>query len=419
MVQVARLGDTPSPTHPRAVEARFHGASPPFGDASRTAARHSGELEVRKVDALPGPASQGVHTGGAAPLPALEPSSPKLSFAFSLLLLPNLLGGVVRKMTSRVIIFCCARVFVLLASLALLIVPILFFSASSDSGSCDYAWDVRTFPVFDERETDFPNFIILNTGQSNSIGYGAAANSSAPEDKPNEQIFGWNSGALSWEKADLFTESLGWARQPGWQLASYHFARRLAYIHPSIRPGIISHGIGDQPISQWAKYERDEIFFSMNDARPGNQGSIFDFHVSMIVLALNALPRNKRRVDVVFYHQGERDYDADMDYFANAVLRVVAQYRGLNYSNSNSLVFLAGEVAPLPEQLAINQALKASLDGDSDEKTRIVQMADLPVQDDLIHFASTAHRIAGFERYYEELIKALEPCHPLRQLGFV
>ena len=39
-------------------------------------------------------------------------------------------------------------------------------------------------------------------------------------------------------------------------------------------------------------------------------------------------------------------------------------------------------------------------------------MADLPVQDDLIHFAS-AHRIAGFERYYEELIKALEPCHPL------
>ena len=74
--------------------------------------------------------------------------------------------------------------------------------------SRDYDWDVRTFPVFDERETDFPNFV-LNTGRSNSIGYGVAAHSSAPEDKPNEQIFGWNPGALSWEKADLFTESLG------------------------------------------------------------------------------------------------------------------------------------------------------------------------------------------------------------------
>ena len=155
----------------------------------------------------------------------------------------------------------------------------------------------------------------------------------------------------------------------------------------------------------------------MNDARPGNQGSIFDFHVSMIVRALNALPRNKQRVDVVFYHQGERDYDVDMEYFSNALLRVVTQYRGLNYyTNNSSLVFLAGEVAPLPQQLAINEALKGSLDGDSDEKTRTVQMADLSVQDDLIHFASDAHRVAGFERYYEELIEALEPCHPLRQL---
>ena len=126
--------------------------------------------------------------------------------------------------------------------------------------SRDYDWDVRTFPVFDERETDFPNFV-LNTGRSNSIGYGVAAHSSAPEDKPNEQIFGWNPGALSWEKADLFTESLGLFVGPATWLRSKCSTCKRRFLSPTAVKtchSVSSSSVQGKFVSKWPRQKNQK-----------------------------------------------------------------------------------------------------------------------------------------------------------------
>ena len=72
MVQVEPLDEERGSAHPRAGEVRFNGdrhSSPPFMPPWAPA-RHPNVL--RDGGPSPGPSSQGVHTGGAAQLPALE-----------------------------------------------------------------------------------------------------------------------------------------------------------------------------------------------------------------------------------------------------------------------------------------------------------------------------------------------------------
>ena len=114
-----------------------------------------------------------------------------------------------------------------------------------------------------------------------------------------------------------------------------------------------------------------------------------------------ALPSGQRRLDMVFWHQGERDYDTDMTYYRNALDRVISQYRGLPCGRAQ-LPFIAGELTSVTAAHdGLNLAIR-QLNADGDRFTRTAVLSELPLQSDWIHFTAEAVRLMGV-RYLRAL----------------
>ena len=262
----------------------------------------------------------------------------------------------------------------------------------------------------------YPTFIIANTGQSNSQGFGGIYLDNNPDDQPDKRILGWNPVSNNWEIADLRSESLGYKeyRSLNNQLFVFHTAKAYVKENPNEIVGIINYGIGGQTIALWVKYDEIDQYYNTNFERAiawgSTYGSIYDAHVSMISNALQSHPY-KSNIDLICWHQGEADgqveYGYEENYFKESLLKVIQQYRKESFANYNT-PFICGETIKNYNEMNWShrneQLLK--LNYDCDFYTKCVYSNDLPTDNfdsngkhDGIHFNSIGHKILG-RRYY-------------------
>jgi hypothetical protein len=283
-------------------------------------------------------------------------------------------------------------------------------------------------PFIDHDDKNLPNFIITLTGQSNAVGYGSIYDPNNPNDQPNERIFGWNPTKKKWEIADLRTESLGsnyeTFKQLGTQCSAFHFAKRLIEAYPNIRPGIINIGVSGASIGFWTNWSPSDKYYNFTinrinwyegkdtfpDYKTKPQGYIFDIHIENIKLALDNLPINNRKINVLCWDQGETD--SELDFYKCSLHKVIDRYvntlNNLGYYNPSMFGFLAISTTGMlfNHNNKINNVLK-ELNNDGKHYTKYIDASDLPVSTlkgyvDIYHFDSESQRIIGtrcFEQY--------------------
>lgn len=235
---------------------------------------------------------------------------------------------------------------------------------------------------------DKPNFLILLTGQSNSLGWGGSSDKTNENDKQHERISGWNISTSTWDIADLDDNSLG-MKPIGNQCLAFHFAKCIVKIHKNAHVGIIVVGEGGQSINRWT------LRF---------QGDIYTQSIYHCTKAIEKSITNK--LSCILWHQGESDDDKNNIYYEKYLREVIQQYRISECCKSDT-PFICGDLGGKSfywwDANKQTNALRI-MNADADKNTRCANLSDLDMNDDNVHFSTESHRKMG-RLYFNEFRK--------------
>jgi len=260
-----------------------------------------------------------------------------------------------------------------------------------------------------------PNFIILVSGQSNAGGWGSLYDKNNIYDQPNDNIFGFDITNSIWKKASLTDTSLGPEneRVPGKNLFAFHFAKHLIEKFPGIKPGIINVCSGGKSITNWALFDKNEVYYKYNLEKISLynlvQGHYFNIHKVSYHKAISLLSNNNIKINVILWHQGESDniLNSNLDYYNIALNKVINQYTTLN--NNKITPFIAGTILDYYKSNTNSDNINNIIRNIKikNESYNYAELSKLKCNEDKLHFTTESHHIAG-KLYFDAYIKVLE-----------
>jgi hypothetical protein len=244
-----------------------------------------------------------------------------------------------------------------------------------------------------------PDFVILTTGQSNSIGNGGHVDFHDERDHRHENILTWNVATFEWEIACLSKEM---GSKPAFnQSLSFHFAKHVTKLFPNKKLGLIILGVGNTSICAWTR-SCDSQQFEKSINGKLDHGTIYNTTVKHVSAALHKA--NKTQLDLILWHQGEADYDESHTYYEQRLHNIIKSYRNESFGYTN-LPFICGLVQYISPEWIYNKQNHVLKNVKNLSKwSSCADTSQLPcVLFDPVHFSSEGHRLMG-EKYYEEFI---------------
>ena len=206
-------------------------------------------------------------------------------------------------------------------------------------------------------------------GQSNALGEQTAYDNNL--DAPHPRVFVWTQHN-GWQNANLRTQIwrinyLPSAEGRGSNHPGFQIAKAIANRDSNRVIAFIPTGVAGRPISHWF-------------------GGYWNTLRSVVQSALQGLPNNSK-VDMIWWMQGESDFNASQAYRSSLHSLINNQFRGQNWFDTG--LFIANETFNAP----VNQIFR-ELDNDNDPYTFSSAAAGLSTRDN-VHFDARALRTIG------------------------